>query len=400
LVLLGLIAATTVAAPGFARAQPGSVTIAVEAPFFHGIPDVANFGNAALMAIDDRGGRVCGDWNVAIERFDTGHPRSFVSLERAMATAHRAVAQMDVGALLGTFTSSAATVLLPIVNPSRLLVVSASNTSSCLTVSSPDCDAGQWYPSGVRNYARTTSHDLVQGARQADWVADLIGGAGRVVLSYRDDTYGATLASSFLASASAGLEIVAQPYDVEHPVNAVLDVVLPGILAAQPDLVVQLGFDETVPLIHGLRTQGFAGAIMIADGAFGPGIIEELGDLAEGVYATLPGIAPGSYDETAAEWAVRFTAQFGPPTGYTAEAYMAATLILDAFEDACAGGRVPTDRDAVRAAGLSTSRTHASPFGDFRIDANGDVIGGPVGGFRVERNDEDALEWVYQVSLR
>jgi branched-chain amino acid transport system substrate-binding protein len=324
------------------------------------------------MAIVDRGGHVCGDWAVDLQEHDTGKMWLRGAWLRQEANARRDVADPSIGAILGTYTSGMAAALLPIVNEAGLLVVSPSNTMSCLTVASAGCDPSWFYPTGVRNYARVIAHDVVQGKAQGRLAAAL--GARTAHVIAIDDTYGITLAEASAAEAdqhgiATGTTLYSWPPDLSA---------LDAALAAAPDVIVIAGFDEAIDGTLALRFFGFAGDIIIGDGALGAHYAGAVGADAR-VYGTIAGSAPAQLGPEAVSWAAEFTARYGvEPNHYTPYAYAAATHILDAMDTACAEhGAAPTDRDAVRDAGLASGPRH-SILGDYEIDANGDITNAPV----------------------
>ena len=389
-----------------ARAEGPSVTIAVEVPVFEWFPETSLYVPAAELALHERGGQVCGGWSVKIELHDHGSEESFIDPIKLRQNAHANVSDKSVGAVLGPWAWQSAFVVVPIANRAGLLVVSPSNTPECLTSPAPDC-FDDLYPTGNRNYARTVAHDGVVGTRQADFAGSILGKERTAIYVYRLDDdgreYGGPAVRAFAARApTAGVRLVeAIPYQDHRPPN---DPKFPEkvtrILAANPALVVFAGMDEGFDFIRELRGRGYTGKLLVGEGLFAEAwrLFDELGPAAEGMYATVPGHVPESYDRPrpAVDFADAFTAWAGQPPGdHTAEAYLAAHLILDSFDAACAAGHLPTDRDAVTAAALAPRIRTSKYFGDYSLDSRGDPISGPIALFRAIRGT-----FVYQTSLR
>jgi branched-chain amino acid transport system substrate-binding protein len=395
--LLGVLHAGKVKAP--------SVTIAVEVPVFDWFPDTSLFVDAVELALDERGGQVCGGWSVNVELSNHAGAEEFVDLATVRYNTRKNVAKRSVGAVLGPYTSTSAFVMLPIANKAGLLVVSPANAYECLTSPALGC-ADDFYPKGTRNYARTIAHHGSTAARQADLAGTILTTNRTVIYVYRIDDdgheYGGALARAFAAQApAAGVTLIeTMPYS-DHffdPPNFPDKVT--RILAANPGLVVYAGNDEGFEFVTELRARGYLGEIFVGDGIFEQRerFLAEVGAAAEGIYATIGGHVPESYDHPlpGVGFADVFTAWAGqPPRHNTAEAYLAAHVILDAFDAACAGGHLPTDRGAVIAAALAPKVRTSPYFGDYSLDSLGDRVSGPTAVYRVIGGT-----FVYQTSVR
>jgi branched-chain amino acid transport system substrate-binding protein len=392
--LLLITPALLVLAPASPAARATShktVTIVVEAPFHAWLPDTASFLTAARMAIADRvarSGPVCGDWTVKVEPRDHGSPVHFVNWSRLGGNARSDVADPKIGAVLGPYTSGAAMTMLPILSGGRLLTVSPSNTSPCLTLAS--CQP-EWLYAGPRNYARLAAHDAVQGRQQAHFAADIVAahadedaqdGRPRAYAVHLDDAYGDILTGAFQdEAAAAGVTIVgSESYGYDEMSFAGIAA---NVVASGANVVVHAGFGEAIDLTRALRLGGYHGPILTADAAFGDWLLAELEDHAGALYVTSPGMLPEA-DPVTESWAGRYLEFSGQEVAfYTAEAYLATELILDGFEGACRAGATPLDRDAVRAAALAPG-SHTSGLSDFTIDARGDLVGGPINLFHAD----------------
>jgi branched-chain amino acid transport system substrate-binding protein len=393
------------APPRDAQGEAHSVTIAVEVPVFDWFPETALYVDAAELALHERGGQVCGGWPVNIELSDHGSEDEFVDVSKVRYNAHRHVADRSVGAVLGPLTSTSAFTLVPIANRAGLLVVSPANTLECLTSPAKDC-FDDVYPTGTRNYARTIAHNAIEGSKQADLAGTLLTDDRTAIYIYRIDDdgreYGGPAARAFAARAPAvGVNLIDTIPYADHfydPPNFPEKVT--RILAADPELVVFAGMDEGFEFVRELRGRGYTGKLLVGNGIFEQAwrLFDEVGPAAEGMYATVAGHVPESYDRPrpGVDFADAFTAWAGQPPSYrTAEAYLAAHIILDAFETACAAEHLPTDRDAVTAAALATEIRTPPYFGDYSLDGHGDPVSAPVALYRATRGT-----FVYQTSVR
>jgi branched-chain amino acid transport system substrate-binding protein len=125
-----------------------------------------------------------------------------------------------------------------------------------------------------------------------------------------------------------------------------------AVVAGGADIVYFTGYyAEGNRLIVDLRERGFAGPVLVGDGAADGPLLENLTvEQHRDVYGTQL-LVPGFMPEIA-DWAKRFEAMSGAPPGLcTVEAYDAVTLALDAIRRA---GNL--DRGAVRAAIAATAQ--------------------------------------------
>lgn len=113
--------------------------------------------------------------NVAFQACDdsTAHARKWDP--RKCSRNARAYAQdSSVVAVLGTYNSACAAIIIPVLNRApggAVAMISPGNTYVCLTESVPGCsktEPGRYYPTGARNYVRVVANDAFQGAAIAE----------------------------------------------------------------------------------------------------------------------------------------------------------------------------------------------------------------------------------------
>jgi branched-chain amino acid transport system substrate-binding protein len=210
------------------------------------------------------------------------------------ATEH--VQTKDEVAIMGTYNSGCAKIIVPILNQDPtgpMLMVSQANTNPGLTKKWEAGEPEKFYPKGVRNYARVVTTDDVQGQAAATFVAQDLG-IKKVYILNDNETYGQGVAKQFEESAkAAGVTVLGnEAWDAKATNYTALfqkikaagadAVYLGGIFDANggqlvKDKVSVLGDNATVKLIG---PDGFTG-------------YPQLNKLAEGqgMYLTFPGLS-------------------------------------------------------------------------------------------------------------
>src|SRR5207245_5834812 len=111
-------------------------------------------------------------------------------------------ANKSVIAVVGTFNSGCAKIIVPILNranPGPLAMVSPANTNPGLTKKWDPSEPQKYYPTGVRNYARVVATDDIQGPADAMWSKAL--GYKKVYVLNDKQTYGFGVASTYRTAA-------------------------------------------------------------------------------------------------------------------------------------------------------------------------------------------------------
>jgi branched-chain amino acid transport system substrate-binding protein len=329
--------------------------------------------NAFTMALEEHGYRA-GNATLFFEDMDDATAvKGFWDAPTEAANANRAANDLDVMVYLGPYTSGAARVSAPILCPTRLAMISPSNTYPGLTKQTAYNTSGEpdvYYPNCPRNYARVAATDDLQGAVGAQLASRL--GASKVYVLHDSDLYGQGLADVFADSARRlGLDIVGGPEGID-PAASDYRALAEKVRRVGPDVVYfggagadrgagRLWKDLRSVLGDGVKLVGPDG---INDSAF----IDAAGAAAEGTYATFPGVPASKLTGKGAEWYQRYKQRFQvEPEPYAAYGYEAMNVAIAAIERA---GK--KDRAAVRDAVLAT-HDYSGILGTWSFTPTGDT---------------------------
>lgn len=158
--------------------------------------DASKSTNEVIALVLEQAGGKAGDYTVEIKEYDDSTAAKGSWDDAACAkNAQDHVANANQVAILGTYNSGCAKIILPVANEAGLLMVSHANTYPGLTI---EWDAGEpalYYPSGARSYARVIAHDGFQGKAAAQYMYNEL---GKRTLALLDDTqaYGIGLADA------------------------------------------------------------------------------------------------------------------------------------------------------------------------------------------------------------
>ena len=201
---------------------------------FLGPPEFAGF-NLALQEINDNGG-VLGQDVVGIEG-DSGD----TSTDQANQTADRLLSE-NVDVIIGAASSGVTLSVIDKITAAGVTMFSPANTSEAL---STYADKGLYF--------RTAPPDLYQG----DIIGQFITNDGNqtVAILNLNDAYGNGLAETVAATvtASGGEVVYQQSYD---PAAASFDSEVDAIVAADPDAIVVIGFNESSKILRAMVEKG------------------------------------------------------------------------------------------------------------------------------------------------
>jgi len=386
LVCVGLVlAACGNTAPG------GTVKIVSDLPMVgSALKQTQSIVNAVQQALTKRDYKVCdGKWTVQYEAHNDGSEELNNWDERVVReNAALYVADTSIVAVIGTYNSDAAKIMIPILNQADLVMISPANTYSGLTKPNKGAEGEPdiYYPNGRRNYTRVVPADDLQGLVAAQWGQNL--GAKSVFILNNGEIYGTGLTNVFEQTAvSLGLQVLG--HEGIDPAATQFMAVAQKIVSLNPDLVYYGGTTQTggALLVKDIRGAGYTGFIVTSDGMYEQAFIDIAGEAAEGVYVTFGGLPPAHLSGAAKEWAEAYRTMYGAePEAYALYGYVSAELLLDAFDRVCEAGQLPTDRLAVRNA-VFGAQDFDSIIGKFSIDANGDTTNSTMSGSQVKNGE-------------
>jgi len=166
--------------------------------------------NAIKLLLKQMGGKA-GKYSIKFREYDnsTAAKGSWDDAQCAKnAQAH--VAKKDELAVVGTYNSGCAKIIVPILNQDPtgpMVMVSNANTNPGLTKAWNPGEPTKYYPTGLRNYWRVVTTDDNQGAAAAEFAKSL--GVKSVYVLNDRQTYGQGVAQSFTTNAKAlGLNVL------------------------------------------------------------------------------------------------------------------------------------------------------------------------------------------------
>ena len=290
----------------------------------------------------------------------------------------------SVIAVLGTFNSGCAQIIIPILNRAPgggVGMVSPANTYVCLTAPGPGCaqsEPDKYYPSGKRNYIRMVAHDGYQGAALAEF-AQGQGMTNCFVLNDKE-AYGLGVAQNFRnAAESLGIEIAG--FEAWDPKASSYEGLMRKIGGTGADclmlggLIDENGAEVIKDKVAVLGPNNGKVKLLMPDGFTTQATIDEAGQKnAAGAFSSVAGVPPEQLTGTGKEFIEGFREELGgePIDPYAAYGAQAMQVILDAIERA--GG---PDRGKVVDELLNTN-VQGGILGDFEITEQGDPTAGPI----------------------
>jgi branched-chain amino acid transport system substrate-binding protein len=325
-----------------------------------------------------------GDVNVAYQSCDdaTAQAAKWDSA-KCNQNAQQYASNEKVIAVLGTFNSGCAAIIIPVLNEAPgggVGMVSPANTYVCLTVSGPGCEdtePDKYYPTGQRNYIRMVAHDAYQGAAVATYMQD--NGVQSVYILNDKEAYGLGVASNLRnAAESLGLEVAG--FEAWDPKASSYEGLMNKIKGTGADavflggLIDENGAQVIKDKVAVLGPNDGDVKLYAPDGFTTQATIDEAGKKnAVGMYASVAGVPPDQLTGAGADFIEGFESELGgePIEAYSAYGAQAMQVILDAI--ASAGN----DRAGVISALFETS-VQGGILGDFDITADGDPTAGPI----------------------
>src|SRR5215216_1249176 len=343
--------------------------------------------NAIKMALEQRNYKA-GDFKIKYESMDDATAQAGQWDEAKCAeNAQKAAQDEEVVGWIGPFNSGCAAVEIPILNEAQLGMISPANTYIGLTKSSPDpSEPEKYYPTGERNYARVIVADDKQGAAGAKLMEQQ--GFESVYILDDKETYGKGLADE--------VQKYAKFLDIEILGREGIDGSAPNyrslmnkIKQTSPDAIYFGGIIENnaAQLIKDKVGAGMSNEDVLfigPDGIFVDELITQGGDSVEGIYTSFGGIPPEELGSTGQEFVQQFEKKHGAVHAYTAYAYEAANVMLDAIERAGEDGEV--DREEVIQEIFATEN-YRGVLGTWSFDDDGDTTLTELSVVKVEKGE-------------
>jgi branched-chain amino acid transport system substrate-binding protein len=332
------------------------------------------------------------------------------------------ISDAQVAGIVGPFNSSVAVAEMPITNQAPIALISPSNSASCLTKDTvaSGCSGSNdllptLRPTGKVNYFRVVTTDDNQGPAAADYLYNTLS-LSKVYVIDDAEPYGIGLANTFiggwLKDGGTVLGHASEPGTTTSYVS-----LLTQIAATHPDLIYFGGLDFTggtlirqqMQQVSGLQKLPFAGG----DGIMSSDFASAIQPLGGGpVYSTAPVVDTSTKPSAAA---VTFRQQYAaafpsdPITAYSAEAYDAANIVIQAIKNALANGvQAPTSSSDSSTA--STFRTaviaaiqgiqYQGVTGHQSFDKNGDTNLKIISLYKLGLNDVNKPDWIFTSLVR
>ncbi len=277
--------------------------------------------NGAKLAIIEvnKSGRIPG-WKIElVSEDDSAKP------DVGATAASKLVSDKKVVGVVGTFNSSVAQQVQPILAKAGIAMVSPANTSPTLTQGGDPKKKERPYP----NYFRVSTTDAVQGPFGADF-AYKEHEARRVAIIHDKKSYGEGLALAFQDHfKKLGGKIVA--LETINPGDKDFSAVLSKIQVRKPDLIYYGGeYPEASLLSHQIDQIGLNIPLMGGDGVFDRSFVKVAGKASEGDYVTSIGAPAGSLPRGRSFLESYKDAGFAEESGaYGAYAYDATNVLID-----------------------------------------------------------------------
>lgn len=275
----------------------------------------------------------------------------------------------EVVAVVGPMNSGCAQVQLATANKVGLAMVSPAATAIGLTKAGGDPgEPDKYYPSGVRNFVRVAMSDDMQGKAAATWANEL--GKKRAFILHDKETYGKGIADQFeTAAKEAGIEVVG--VEGIDPLASNYRPLMPKVTGEKADIVFFGGITQNNggQLVKDLRAADPSITFMGPDGIYEDAFVKAAGDAGTGAFATFGGVPPEKLEGKGKEFIAAYTKKNGPPQAYTAYAYDAAGLVVEAIER-CAEGKGVTRKCVLEE--LFATKDYQGALGTFSITKTGD----------------------------
>ena len=361
-----------------------TVVIGTDMPLQGSSKDSSDATNQAIQLYLDQIGSKVGDYTIELKQYDDSTAAAG-KWDQGQCTKNATdhVANANEIAVMGTYNSGCAKIIVPILNQDPtgpMLMVSQANTNPGLTKTWDPGEPQKYYPTGKRNYARVVTTDDNQGRAAAQFMAKDVKVKKCYILN-DNETYGLGVAQSFAAEApKVGIEIIGnEAWDAKQPNYTALFQKIKGLGA---DCVYLAGiFDnnggQLIKDKVAVLGDNTAVALMGPDGFTG---FPELNKLPEGqgMYLSFPGLTNDDLRKqggAAAKLLDAYKAKYGadPATSYALYGVAAVQVILQALQQSD-GTRLGVNNAVFSGEGITIPADISAIGKELKIDpATGDV---------------------------
>ena len=357
--------------------------IASDLPMQGGSADQSKSTNNAIKLLLKQIDNTAGEFSVGFREYDnsTAAKGSWDDAQCAKnAQAH--VAAKDEVAVMGTYNSGCAKIIVPVLNQDPegpMVMVSNANTNPGLTKAWDPGEPEKYYPTGERNYFRVVTTDDNQGNAAAEFAKSI--GVKRVYVLNDRQTYGIGVARSFTSAAKAlGLTLLSDGdagtgWDDKAPNYEAL---FTKIKATKPDMVYvggifdlnggQLVKDKVKYLGDNTKVK-----FMMPDGFTGYPDFLALPE-AQGAYLSFTGLSIDQFPKggAAEKFQADYLAEYGeaPTSSFSVYGAAAAQVLLAAI--AASDGTRKGVYQAMKGIVIPASESVVGT--ELKFDENGDII--------------------------
>ena len=318
------------------------------------------------------------------------------------------VANANEIAVMGTFNSGCAKIIVPILNQDPngpMLMVSNANTNPGLTKAWDPGEPEKYYPTGVRNYARVIATDDFQGAAGAQFMAQKAGVKKCYVLN-DNSTYGQGVSKAFAdAAPKQGITIAGfEPYDPKQPsYTALFNKIkaIGGIDCIYVGATFDMNGGQIVKDKVSVLGDNTKVKFLAPDGFVGYPDFDKMPE-AQGAYMSFSGMAADSLlaqGGKPADFAKAFQTKYGKPlqNSYSLYAVAAIQVILAAIEQSD-GTRKSVTSAVFSGSGISVPADTSMLGKAIQIDpATGDTMSKDMTILQLENGKETTLmPWTVQ----
>jgi branched-chain amino acid transport system substrate-binding protein len=330
--------------------------------------------NAIEMAIDERNGKA-GNVSIEYESQDNATAQAGQWDEAKCAeNAQTAAQDEEIVGWIGPFNSGCAVVEIPILNEAGLGMISPANTYIGLTKPGGEPDEPEkYYPTGERNYTRVIVADDEQGQAGALLMEEK--GVESVYILDDKETYGKGLADQVQQSAEElGIQVIGR--EGVDTTAANFRSVMNKIAQEDPDAIYFGGIIENnaAQLVKDKIGAGMSNDDVLfigPDGIFLDEFLSQGGQAAEGAYITFGGLPESELSDKGQQFVQEYESRYDEEIQpYTAYAYEAANVMLDAIERASKKGEVT--RETVLKEIFATE-DYNGVLGTWSFDEDGDT---------------------------